>query len=521
MPVKKILTRRKKSGIVYVYYITRAYRDKNGKPKSDDVIIGKKDLETGMLIPNKNYIKYFPLQDNENDLLLDKIININNIENLQSESFVYAMQKKMGAYYFLNAISESIGLKNALMNSFSNQWKEILNVVFYLICTEDPLMYIEHWLDETEVLYPTNLTSQSVSNLLLQISETDRSKFFKSWFDYRSEKEFLTMDITSISSWSELIEDVEWGYNRDHDNLPQINLCLLVGLDSRLPIFHTYYSGSLKDVSTFEASLKKTTSYASINKPIMIVADKGFFSEKNLNFMFDSNYDYKFVMPIPFTSGYAKKNVRNANNYIDNFDNTIITGNESVFGITLKNKWENEHDIFTHIYFNPVKAIKKKVELYAKIKSLQELAKINPNDSKHEKDFKKYLKISTKSDGLLYIEHRQEIIEKELETCGWLVLISNQISDRTEALKIYREKDVVEKGFYRLKNSIDYSRLRIHGQKRLDSKIFLGFISLIIIAHMNKVMHEKNLYRDMTMKEMLIKLNKLKVLHPNFPENST
>jgi len=38
----------KSKDTVYVYYITRVYRNENGKPTNDRVSIGKIDKETGM-----------------------------------------------------------------------------------------------------------------------------------------------------------------------------------------------------------------------------------------------------------------------------------------------------------------------------------------------------------------------------------------------------------------------------------------------------------------------------------------
>ena len=60
--------------------------------------------------------------------------------------------------------------------------------------------------------------------------------------------QYVALDITSISSYSELIESCEWGYNRDHEDLPQINLCMLFGEDVRLPLYQASYSGSISDV---------------------------------------------------------------------------------------------------------------------------------------------------------------------------------------------------------------------------------------------------------------------------------
>ena len=63
----------------------------------------------------------------------------------------------------------------------------------------------------------------------------------------------MALDITSISSYSRLIKDYEWGYNRDGDGLRQINLCLSFG--EKTPVYQTICSGSLKDVATFKTTM--------------------------------------------------------------------------------------------------------------------------------------------------------------------------------------------------------------------------------------------------------------------------
>jgi len=60
MPEKSVyFITRGKNNVCYVYYILRAYRNDKGRPTSDAVIIGKRDSETGMLIPNDNYFEIY------------------------------------------------------------------------------------------------------------------------------------------------------------------------------------------------------------------------------------------------------------------------------------------------------------------------------------------------------------------------------------------------------------------------------------------------------------------------------
>lgn len=61
MPTEKIVIRKLKE-VSYVYYRTRAYRNAKGQPTNDTVLIGKKDQETGMLIPNKRYYEIYHIK---------------------------------------------------------------------------------------------------------------------------------------------------------------------------------------------------------------------------------------------------------------------------------------------------------------------------------------------------------------------------------------------------------------------------------------------------------------------------
>ncbi len=94
-------------------------------------------------------------------------------------------------------------------------------------------------------------------------------------------------------------------------------------------------------------------------------------------------------------------------------------------------------------------------------------------------------------------------------------MISNVINDAQKAMGIYRDKDVVEKGFLRMKNSTDMGRLHVHSDNAAQGKLFVGFIASVLMSGINKVMAEKDLYRTYTMKELLHVLAKLRIQEIN------
>ncbi len=78
-------------------------------------------------------------------------------------------------------------------------------------------------------------------------------------------------------------------------------------------------------------------------------------------------------------------------------------------------------------------------------------------------------------------------------------------------MRVYRDKDVVEKSFLHLKNSIDLGRLRMHSDNAMHRKLFIGFLAAILMAEINKTMARHDLYKNYTMKDMLNLLAKLRI----------
>lgn len=89
------------------------------------------------------------------------------------------------------------------------------------------------------------------------------------------------------------------------------------------------------------------------------------------------------------------------------------------------------------------------------------------------------------------------------------MLLTNDIKDPVEALKTYRNKDVVEKSFDNLKNCLDLKRLRVHLEGNMKGRLFIQFIALILISYIHKVMSDKDLFKFGSSSSLLEELNLL------------
>ena len=492
-----------KSGNNVYLYESDSYRDKDGKVKNKRRIIGKVNPTTGQHEYKPEYIEEKGINSIDSGVHNAKLYSVNDVKQ--------SVVKEYGAYYLLKEISSQIGLTDVLNRTMPAICEEVLHLAFYIVASGEPALYCEDWLYKTESSLNRELSSQRISELLVTLTLGERMSFFEHWGEYRCENEYIALDITSISTYSELINAAEWGYNRDNENLPQINICMLLGEKSRLPILQVVYSGSLRDVSTLINTLQ-IASNLNLNN-MSLVMDKGFASTKNINAMLPKTSLTRFLIALPFTMGFAKNQVVSETKDIDCVENTIVVGSDVLRGITKQRAWNSKHDVFAHVYTNPNVALQAKNKLYAKVQELIAQVEQNPEENLNCPDVKKYLIVrkSDKNDMRYTINIRHDVISDELATAGWLVIISNHVDNADDAIQIYRDKDVVEKGFQRMKNCLDLARLRVHSDNAMQNRIFVGFIALIITAHIHKVMSENRMYTTWTMKKMIKTLERLKV----------
>ncbi|MCQ2591129.1 MAG: transposase [Treponema sp.] len=484
-------------GKKYVYLI-RGYRD-NGKVKQQRKCVGKVDPVTGKRIFNPDCIdllKESGIEFSEEEL---KLFSIDDIRKSKTQN--------AGIFHLLKNIATNNHLIGSLKSAFPENWQDIFSLACYMIATNDPMMYYASWVEDN-VTYPvTAVSSQRISELLGKMNEEDINRFFKSWHEhYQRVHDYLALDITSISSYSSINDQIEWGHNRDGEKLPQVNLCMLMAEKSRIPLFQTTYSGSLSDIRTLKTTLSRFEAITG-NRDVTVIMDKGFGSLENLKEMLDFKHNgknpVKFLASFPFTSNFIKSLVDNERDSIDTISNAIILNGDSLRATTKVIPVEGSSIcVHAHIYYNPIAAAQAKERLYSEILSKLALAKENPEKYENNSEYNKYIDF-LHIGGQYKITLDEKAIQESIAYSGWLVMLSNRFTDAENALQIYRDKDVVEKGFLRLKNSIDLGRLRIHGRKSMNAKLFVGFVASILMCEINKVMVCEKLYSKYTMTELL------------------
>ncbi|MFA7166047.1 MAG: hypothetical protein WC124_09450 [Desulfoplanes sp.] len=89
------------------------------------------------------------------------------------------------------------------------------------------------------------------------------------------------------------------------------------------------------------------------------------------------------------------------------------------------------------------------------------------------------------------------------QSYGYVALVSNVIKDPIKALGIYRNKNLVEKAFFDLKDRLGFNRPAVSSDMSLDGRLFVEFIALILLAYLKKQMRSGGLFKTYTMQGLL------------------
>jgi len=416
-----------------------------------------------------------------------------------------------GATYLFDGIGEKLGLMSDLKTCFPNTYKQILSTAYYLIMEDkNPLSRFPKWAATHKHPYGKNIPSQRSSELFASITEEAREQFFRLQGKRRIENEFWAYDTTSISSYSKCLTQVRYGMNKDHEPLPQINVAMLFGEQSNLPFYYRKLAGNISDVKTIQ-NLLADMAFLGYSK-VKLVMDRGFYSEANINSLYKNHL--KFLIATKTSLNFVKaeldqsrETMRTWNNYSQKYDlhaqSTIINWAYAQERPYKGDVVKSERRMYLHMYFNAAQAVADERDLHTLLSNLQAELESGKRNPEHEKQYAKFFNIKSTPVRGVTVSAKDEVLAEAKKNYGYFVLLSNEIKDPIEALEIYRNKDLVEKGFGNLKERLSFDRLGVSSDLSLDGKLFVEFIALIYLSYIKKQMQDKNMFKQHTMQEVL------------------
>lgn len=474
----------KKTGVTYVYE-SISYWDKEKKQaRNKQVCIGKIDPVSGEFVPSK---RLSPIQ-----------------VATSSPASTTASVQVVGPSIILDAITEDLGLEKLLRSCFPKDYKQIMMMAQYLACNGGPLSHCDNWCKSHAPALASSLTSQRISEILHSIGTDEKQTFLTKWMSKIAEDDYLCYDITSISSYSKLNEYIKYGYNRDKEKLPQLNLAVLFGQKQALPVYFHRLPGNITDVKTLHNLLG--TFKAMEMKKMSYVMDKGFYSKQNIDELVASGD--KFLLAVPLNNKWLHKAIDDVYDTIHSPEGYHKLDDEILYLHTRLYPWGTKrHRCYLHLYYNAkarAEAIDQFNEDLVTYKHELESGKTN---SKNQGFYDNFFIIKTTSKRGTKVTYNSEAISKHIKRyTGFLALLSSSIKDPVKALQVYRDKDVVEKCFDDLKNQLDMKRLRMQSSKAVDGRLFVQFIALIYMSAIRKELRATKLIEKYTVRGLLAEM---------------
>jgi len=480
-------------GREYVYEYKNIWNKEKKRSEQKRQYIGR--IINGEFVPNKAY-----LLRGINDKQAKGVAKGGSISEVGSRRVF------VGATYILDQIGELNGIAADLRATFPYFYREIQSLAYYLALEPNSPMYrFSRWAKFHEHPYGKDLASQRISELLPRITEDAKNAFFKLQSKRRAETEYLFYDSTSISSYSEGLKQVKYGRNKDNDDLAQINLAMLFGHKSGLPVYYRKRPGNITDVMTIEHLLSDIT-HLDLQK-VCLVMDRGFYSEKNVKALLARNH--KFIIAAKISLKRVQEQLdkkRNEFNHRKNYHS-----GSGLFMITEKVNWSgskaslstDKQSVYMHIYYNAQLATDQEMRFNKKLDTLEE----SINDKKNRSKKKQISKYFERDESTENIRPNQMEIDKAMKNFGYFVFLSNDISDPAEALRLYRAKDMIEKAFSDLKGRLNMRRTSVSSEENLEGRLFLQFVALIYLSHVKHAMDQANLFKKYTMQELFDELD--------------
>lgn len=470
----------------YVYLSTRHYRNEKGTPTHDEVIIGKLNPDNPeTMFPNDNYFDHFPLTDEAwNEILPTK-------------------SRMVGSTALMYHRAKTIGLEHCLKQVFPNHYKQILQCAFYILARGGVMMYMDDFYQKHQNPYQDHISHKHLGDLYDGLGREARLEFFRLWKDFASHPgEFVAYDVTSISTEAKEVSLAEYGYNRDGESLPQVNVGTVYSQTSKLPLCYELYNGSIADKSHLEFMMCLTQELG-LNLSFYVM-DRGFLTQGNLEDL--ASNGVHFLLGVPSHQEVYRKFLLEKSPFIRDPANHLL--GFGVYGIKDELRIEERnYQIFA--YYSSAKAAQDETVLYEKVKRRGEELERQQGKAIRGKQ-EPYYNVEVQRGKVISYEKNEEKINESLSVCGMFSLLTN-VAELTpkEAIRHYRRRDGIEKLYEGMKNPLELYRLRTHTDTSTDGKFFLGFITQILWADLIRIMQEQTKKPAPTVKAVLNEMEKI------------
>ncbi|GAU76735.1 transposase [Fusibacter sp. 3D3] len=424
-----------------------------------------------MMYPNPNFEKYFP----------DVALPEEKDESSRSSCV------RVGAYLVIQKIAEDYKLFDHLGNWDERGKGLLLDLAAYSIVSENnaaqhypeyaynhPLMTPEHKI----------YSDSTISRFLTEITADDRVNFLNNWNEHRNHDEriYISYDSTNKNCKAGDIEKAEYGHPKNDVGAPVFNYSIAYDISNQIPLLYESYPGSIVDVSQLHYVIDKFQGYG--YKNIGFILDRGYFSKDNIKYMESCNYDY--VIMVKGKASFVHQLITDHKGEFE-LKRACFIKEYLTYGTTIKAKLytDDDHDSYFHLYHKTSKENAELTQLETMLQRMENtMEKYKGKEITFGSPYEHYFDLTYHEKAgvrkFYGYKERADIIEKEMQLCGYFTIVTSKNRSAQETLALYKSRDASEKLFCSDKSFLGNHSLRVSGNDALESKVFIEFIALII-----------------------------------------
>jgi len=416
-----------------------------------------------------------------------------------------------GELWLLRKLADRIGLRKTLEKAFDDEASKILDLACYDALETKGFHLYADWAENSDVLDRELRTSQDISRFMKGLDERSIRSFGNFWLRKHGRRKAIAFDITSISSYSDGMSNVEWGYNRDGETLPQINLGLAVNCESALPVSYRTYPGSIPDVKVLKRLIDDFSSQCELSE---IVLDRGFHSESNLKALRGNGVD--ILISVPFNISYAKKMLRVRK--LESAENVVVFNKRTLFHAVRKiDAGGGKCDM--HLFFDEERKAGELERFFKKVAGVEN--HFNGAEFENAGEAAKaidgfapgmsgYFEISIDA-GKVALSRKVDRMNERMSRMGKMLLLSTRLNRTAEdVLESYYRRDFTEKYFDTLKNKMGNDRLRTSTDKTSQGRMFIAMVGLILHSALYAAWSKSELKSKVSMTKVIAAMKPLK-----------
>jgi len=522
----------------YVHFATSVWITGRKRPSAKRVYVGKLDPASGQVAISKG----FPSRSGSKvplATLQSKAAAGEDVEAwlrlpgetggvLAKGTDFPARVEVVGDAHLLLTLARETGLDATLEAAFGPQeGPAILALALHQVAEGRPPYLAGHWLDEREL--PQTMRGRIVSpdhvyGVLVRTGadEAGRQRFFREWFQRHRGMAAVVCDTTSISTYAADLELAEFGHNRDGEDLPQINICLVADRQTGLPLWARPLPGSIPDVSSLERTVELLQDLGL--ERCCFALDRGFHSQGNLRDLLTAGLD--FVIGAPFSTTQARALVRSHRAALATpkrsfqFHGQIMRHVRDTWSVPMSDG--NTRQIDAHVFFDRQRQTERITRVEKAVFAIEDKAAAETFRSyaaasqwlrENAGALARCLAVRRDGDGRIRVQRRPRAVALAIARFGYTVVLSSRTGiEGPEVLEDYRSRDQVEKLFDSLKNEDGQYRLRTGLEESAEGRLFVAFAALVLRVALEERLRRAGLLRRVTTAEALAQLRRIKAV---------